>query len=112
RGRPLEQPDKLLERLQPQGRGPEDGVLEGVDDPEQQVGDPDLVAGRWRQVRDRQRERPAGLLEKTFDVGHAHIPSSPQEIKPGTRKCNASAVFQLDRGRTSKTLYPQGGRSR
>src|SRR6185437_13057443 len=40
RGRPLEQPDELLERLQPQGRGPEDGVLEGVDDPEQQVAIP------------------------------------------------------------------------
>jgi hypothetical protein len=58
----IEQPDELRERLLAQRRGPEDSILEGVDDAEKQIGDSDLVAGRLRQAWDRERERPARLL--------------------------------------------------
>src|SRR4029079_10586860 len=55
---------ELLQRLGPPWRRPVGGVLEGVDDPEQQVSDRHLGLQRLWQQRDTERERSAGLLQQ------------------------------------------------
>ena len=63
----VQQLDEPTERLQPSLARPEHSILERVRDPEQQVGDADLIARWFRQERDGQRERPARLLQQVVD---------------------------------------------
>ena len=63
----VEQLDEPIERGQPSLARPQDSILEGVRDPEQKVGDADLIARWFGQEGDRQREGPARLLQQVVN---------------------------------------------
>ena len=73
----VEQRDEAIERRHPSLARPQDSILERVRDPEQKVGDADLIARRFRQYRDRQRERAARLLQQVVNDGHSAKAKSP-----------------------------------
>lgn len=61
---------QLLQRLPPLIARSVRSILQGVGNAEQQIGDRHFRAGRFRETRNRQPERPTGSLKEISEVYH------------------------------------------
>ena len=98
----FEQAGEALQGLDAPGARPGRRVLEGVRDPEEQVGDRHLLARGLGQERDGQREGPAGGHEQALQLcddllaGRPELPRPDRGTEAEIHYLKAKALFYLD----------------